>query len=117
MWTSVDKDVVFTAMCNECDPKMAHVLNSKYGPNSANQMWSTIGKNVALSTKANQGVNQMWLSKKHIWASFGKDMAQGALVNVVASLKWPAYDGTNVAQLSKTYLGQFWQRYGTGSTG
>ncbi len=35
-----------------------------------------------------------------IWASFGKDMAHGALANVAVSLKWPAYDGTNVAQLS-----------------
>ncbi len=37
---------------------------------------------------------------KHIWASFGKDMAQGALANVAVSLMWPALDATNVAQLS-----------------
>ncbi len=43
---------------SECDPKEAHVLNIKYGPNSAKQMWSTFGKNVAQSTNANQGVTK-----------------------------------------------------------
>ncbi len=32
-------------------------------------------------------------------------MAQGALANMAVSLKGPAYDGTNVAQLSKTISG------------
>ncbi len=87
---------------------MAHEVNSKYGTNSANQMWSNFGKNVAQSTKTNQDVNQMQIcfSKcgpgilKCIWASFGKYMAQGALATVAVSLKWPLYDVTNVAQLS-----------------
>ncbi len=42
---------------------------------------------------------------KRIWASFGKDVAQWALANVAVSLKWPAYDATNVAQLSNTVSG------------
>ncbi len=43
---------------SECDPKVA--MNSEYGPNSANQICATFLPKVSHSTKANQGVNQMW---------------------------------------------------------
>ena len=37
---------------------MAHMLNSKCGPNITNQMLATFGEDVAQSTKANLGVSQ-----------------------------------------------------------
>ncbi len=52
--------MVLMAVQSECDPKVANVVNSEYGHNSAHQMWTNFGKNVARSRMANRSVNQMW---------------------------------------------------------
>ncbi len=56
---------------SECDPKVANVVNSKYGPNSANQMWSTFGKNVAQLTKAQSEGKPNVVHIHYIAKSFG----------------------------------------------
>ncbi len=44
-------------------------------------------------------------------------MAQGALANVAVIVSGPYMMPQMWPSYPKTYLGQFWQRYGTGSTG